>query len=736
MEKEGGASKDLQEVVLSGLIKHGAAEYYNGKLVVDIDRLKNWSSRDEIYIDRRHKVAQLDIIRALSTSFAVPKQHLGSEKIEEGKERPIVIFPESLKKMVSPDFIPDAENKKPLIQPWELGKRFNNWIEPVVLNSGEQTNFAEMAIINVLAKWQADRGADGRLTVIHPKTGERVNFSPSLIKEFAGISPTVTKEETTFSWDSNPFEFASKYLSHLLESGLLRALDFRRQEGSRSAELGNVHDRRMSLSSHLLNFSNAEGQFARYSIVDRKGKIVGTEISVDPKTMRAVKLDGNTVGIVRQSEKGEQILVTINLLDEFEVASLRSATKRKLVAEGKESKPANVSSHTTIGQNLTKRLITKYSIKSFIPQNQGEDKAAYEAKTSKLKDYGYVQTTVRDFFQQAGLGAHNLPWNEQLVLCSVVSTLQPEDKKRVISFAQLYGLKGLRSFLSADLNETLGPKILAMGEKINGNIGKEIFNKYSEIIEAVNQAEQYLEKHMPGNSGPEEVSLVKQLLLKKATELLLAMSEFSQKPSMETEIVLKLEQLDEVKADILLFAATCRAFAKEIKGDLTKIPGVNLEEKLSNNLTANEKSEMQEIFHLNRMASYPEKLREFTEQDFTESLNDIKNTFRILKHEGKMVAFFHYRQINPDTYYVGSLNRHPSIKDSPIALVMLSQALEEKADKNITAVVWADNPAQALYTRFLGLKKVGEIPNYHNTGETYWKLERPKQEFEYLEKAA
>ena len=68
---------------------------------------------------------------------------------------------------------------------------------------------------------------------------------------------------------------------------------------------------------------------------------------------------------------------------------------------------------------------------------------------------------------------------------------------------------------------------------------------------------------------------------------------------------------------------------------------------------------------------------------------------------------------------------------------MLRATLDKKAqERNIEAVVYSKNPMLKHYTSDFGFQVGGEIPDYHGTGELFYKLFRPRQERESAVQAA
>ncbi len=467
--------------VLAGLAKYGVLAYEAGQPVFDVEKLKHWSSRDEIYVASK-KMTQPDMVRVLASTNGLAKSETENTPAEKAIARPVMATPANVEDLLATGQNSYAErNKSALLEPWELGQKHQSWTGAFVLDSGEQVNLAEMAIATTLRKWQAERGNDGRLIVTHPVSGQRVPFSASMIHEFAGIKPQTVEDKKLLSFDGNPLKFATKYLPHLLEGGLLQRSDFRVLAGSRTAAEFNVHERRLNPKAPNVSFSNADGQYANYYV--GRQKLVGTGIEIDPEHMTARLLDKQTAAIVKEEQGKKTIVATFPLLGSEELGQIQESVKRRLIERGQEPTAKNVSTNTIIGGKQMKDRVREYSITSYLKPRLGENPAEYYKRLRPLDDPEFVLGKVTSFFQEAGIGIHNLPWAEQLVLARAL--LEKTSEAKLTQFAKQYGLPGVRTFLSLDYDTNLGHAILELGKQ--KNTANTIFTTYNEFLDAAKQ---------------------------------------------------------------------------------------------------------------------------------------------------------------------------------------------------------------------------------------------------------
>ncbi len=268
---------------------------------------------------------------------------------------------------------------------------------------------------------------------------------------------------------------------------------------------------------------------------------------------------------------------------------------------------------------------------------------------------------------------------------------------------------------------------LIMGD--SPDLSKKIFDKYNEIVRMGKYVRNCMDEYFGSQSGIIDADLLVKNLLQRANHLLTNYSGQLNRTGTPPDQKSLVEQLNQVEAEVLVFASGIKSAVKGERVEWRNVPGVSEQEKDSSELLAEEKQAMLQIFKANRENTYPKKLFEATVRDFEKTLNESGHAFRLLYHNNSLLAFFHYDRKDEDKeIYVGSLNLNPNATDTPIAVSMVKDAMAEKQDYKLRAVVWAKNPARLFYTKFLGLKKVGEIADYDGTGELYWNLERPAQE--------
>lgn len=714
----GKVLKKLQQIGVISVSKEG--------LFFDKDKLKaSKEAQRRVDLGRSAEKRRLDILDYAKALNGVEVKDIAQQDDGDKKSaKPILVLPKNLMELQTGEYQKKALEAE--IQPWEIGQHFKSWKDEIPLEDGEKLTFSELAMVQALTKAKARRNKRGELEIYDSENETFVRYSGQAMEKSRGGSFGGSLENVYM----NSALFAKNQLPTLLRMGMIKLNDFHRtSQGGVENEI-NAHVRRININSGFVSFSSAQYYIG-------KTKLVGLGIEIDHDNMTVEKLDKETVAIVNNKQGEKTIVATFNLLNPEQLAEIQSSVKKRLLERGIEPTISKITIASTVGEKLMQKLIKKYSVTDYLKPRVGENPTEYYLRVKPLDNPDFVLKKVTGFFQQAGIGIHNLPWSEQLVLARAL--LVETDEQKLLDHAKKYGLPGVRAFLSLDLDANVGEKILKIGEKLDSKLAEELFLKYGEIVDAASKAAEYIRVHFPAQNELKNNSGQKltEQLLKKGKDLLVQFGEHAGLKDMGIESVSLMQKLEQLKTQVLIFAATYKVLPKEEKVDFSEVANTTIEDKDSSSLTEEEKKQMTEIFTLNRLGNYPEKLLKQTQKDFIETLNTPGHTFRMLVHQGRLVAFLHYDQISAKEIYVGSLNLHPSAKDSPIAVAMLRAALEEKGGENkLKAIVWQNNPAGRFY-KILGFRETGKVENYENTGEIYLQLERlPDYQSEALKKAA
>jgi len=494
--------------------------------------------------------------------------------------------------------------------------------------------------------------------------------------------------------------------------------DFRQNEGSNASEVW--RDERkitervgtINITSSYIDEAGRERQFSpRYSLgTDFKGKTL-------------VKLSENLYGIVEKTQ-GFQRLTHI-----FEPATseqIRNKIEEFKTKKGKEPESADI--YFGKRDKDTPKPVP-FNEAKLSPKREDETPEEYAQRVAAFnaaREYGKLHKISQDLSEQANIGIHNLSFQEQNALATFALE-SDENYKRVIIFGKKFGNKGIKTFLACEYGQEIGNSILDLADKLEPELAEKIFIKYSEIVDAAKDAVDYCREFFSAETGDNQ-AIVKQIgenLLSRGKNLLLEFHLLAKK-SPQTEKIL--DQLDAVKADIMLFASTFQAVANNSQERLrfNEIAKVKMESKSAEQLMPGEKEEMIRIFLSNREKNYSKKLTETLVNDFIRAMETSGSTFYLLTYQGKVVSFMRIEKTGEKRVYAGSFNVRPEARGSKIGTVMMQEIIDELAKENvIEAVAYSQKPdLLEFYKQKFGFKQVGEIPDYLGTGELFYKIER------------
>ncbi len=219
------------------------------------------------------------------------------------------------------------------------------------------------------------------------------------------------------------------------------------------------------------------------------------------------------------------------------------------------------------------------------------------------------------------------------------------------------------------------------------------------------------------------MGLVVQEFVKRANRILLAGIEKSGQIDLDRLTA----SMDNIKADVLLYAASFKQASTESGVDFKDLKDTNFESKDSSELTPAEKDEMLRIFVENR-PGYSLPLLQKTKAEFEEALESSGKKFYVIKHNNVIMSFIRFDDLGNHRLYGGSLNVRFEARGSAIGSALMSAVMAKEGEHNtIEAVVCSKNPMLKHYVDDFGCKIVGEIPDFEGTGEKYYQLERPPQ---------
>ncbi|MBI2356060.1 MAG: hypothetical protein HYV13_02555 [Candidatus Doudnabacteria bacterium] len=703
------------------LEERGALQRIDGRMVFDPEGIKSLMRRDKAgkYWEKSMDLEQVKA--GLAGLKGYTKSDLNNPDFQSGRlpPREVLPLPEDLASI--PHRYSEAASRA-VVNVWDLEPNVK-WTREIVLSSGQKTNVAELFIANELQdRFKARRNNKGELEIFDQTENRYKQFSAGLFHSLSGRRMTVTQEGQTFNFNSNPLLFTEKFLPNLLQTGILRREDFRTTRGSRTTEIFNVHERKLNPKAPFVTLGSGDKTMKYYIGRD---KIVGTDAPADENTKIRL-LDNNTAGIIQDRYGKKRLLYTFKLLSPDEIDEKRKAVDANYSSKGRRLEGGEITQRTSVNASEMQGRIAKYDITQFVPKHADETAEQYAKRVADLNDVDFVTKKFQGFFAEAGIGVHDLPWSEQLILANAIT--EEKDRNRLIRFAKQFGIEGLRSFLASDYDPKMTGVVLVLGEQ-SPDAAKSIFSKYNQIIDEAKKVSDYLVEQFRQKSeevSAENLNRIKENLLRRAKEFLVKFSSRSQGQELKLESITA--ELEGIRSEVVLFAAVFRDMLKNPDFSVKDFIAKSIQIKDSSQLSDEDRSEMIKVFEAGRRENnYPESLQQESVASFKKLLTERGHEFTLLVHDGHIVSFIRADHLPTGEIYLGSYNLRQETKGTPLAVILAKDRIEHYGEEHdLVADAYEGNPAVPYYTRILGFKIVERIENHKGRGQTYVKLFRPK----------
>lgn len=602
-----------------------------------------------------------------------------------------------------------------------IGKKFK-------LSNGEDVLVGDLILLNLFADSNVSRDANGKLQIIDPETKlSRPFVMTDMIKRvkspfnFTYLHTKNNNEKKNKIYPTS-IAYWMRVSPNAIKKGILKKEDFPvRQSNTTNYEMFGAHERKITKTKPSAYLSNKNGS-AQYYI--GRDKFVGSNEKINHDTVSIILLDNNTAGVVDSVHGKKEILYTFPLISKDEYNIKREVAVDKLNMNNREVSEKNINSQISVGGPEMKDRIKEYSITNYIKQKSNENSAQYADRVSRLSDISYTLGQFREFMAEAGVGAQNFKWEEQLVLADAFTSVN--EKAAILDFAQKYGESGLRAFLSVEQGgKPMGNKIIEVGNNLK-NSAEKVFAKYGEIVDVANSAEDevrnlFADKKLPQNT----IDKIHDQLLERAKNLLVSCADNKQKEENITE------ELDRIKKDIVIAGMAFKELYKN--GDsvsLEDIEGMSIESSLAKDLSQKDKVEMTKIYELSRPAVTFENAKhiKILLDEFKANLEKESTFIFNIKINDKVMAFATFYNTKPDTLHIGGLSFHPDVKNPAFGVAVMDSIIKDLGKYNIEAEVHSKNQILAMYTKRFGFSITKELPNLDNSGELYYLVEREKDQ--------
>lgn len=325
--------------------------------------------------------------------------------------------------------------------------------------------------------------------------------------------------------------------------------------------------------------------------------------------------------------------------------------------------------------------------------------------TGKLSSGQLEEIILLD--QTLGTAISNLSAKENYYFLKFARTNTIE-LTRLKKFAQEFGEKGMKSFLSLENDKSLGEGIISMSEEIEKIASISIFDKYSNIVDGSDKIADFMienfnkgfiERNIPGllKDGGKEGNLEiinaistkvleksQEFIKKFVTKVVVAKREGKnqteeEKTAFSSEII---DELKNIKEEISVFSATLRtiremniqiSFETLLKADFNSIK--------PQKISGEDRKKMEAMYRKN-YEKQP-NLREKLIEGFLLSLENKGNTFYCFRYNKELEGFYRLEERTDGSLYFGAFNVSVPLAGSNIGEMMMKEVLDIKAKDRI-----------------------------------------------------
>ncbi len=371
----------------------------------------------------------------------------------------------------------------------------------------------------------------------------------------------------------------------------------------------------------------------------------------------------------------------------------------------------------------------------FMPQER-ESEEERERREKILGEFKskYFTFYDDDFFKSTRVHFNNLPLREQGWFMHFAGSADTSKKAEAIEFVERYGENGMRTFLSLEYGDAMGDTILSLGDgTLSEVVAQSVFDTYARIADSARGVAEYMALRVSSDlSEAELVTKVRDRLLLKGKGFLKDLEArkilFAEDTSFEVGegIARRLRGLHE---GVLLFGAVFKEISKEQKGiKLEDIEGTEIASLLGSELTKEMKAEMNQFFLENRKGVFPEDLLSENALIFNKQLEDAGARFYILRHDGKMVGFLRYSNVEDGSVEATSMNVDPHARGFALGGALFTATLLREGRSLVKGTVLADSKETLKTYQQLGFEIVGERTVRTSEGNEYlyYDIERPR----------
>jgi N-acetylglutamate synthase-like GNAT family acetyltransferase len=339
----------------------------------------------------------------------------------------------------------------------------------------------------------------------------------------------------------------------------------------------------------------------------------------------------------------------------------------------------------------------------------------------------YIEDTL-------GIDLKQLNIREQVQFLKFITTTKEKDvfdkTKNVLRVKDINKISFLRTFLSLEQGGLeMGKKILNIGEKFKETpeVANAIFEKYAELVDAVDGVEDYLKEQF-GKEDPKLIQEIKENLLIRGKAILVMFADE------EMTMGVAMERLKEIDTGVDILGATLRIMKNNgekvdlnIVKDLSILSVYKLDENAINNvMVLAEDSWDQNAKNNGVSADFAKVVMNGLRGDLESDRIDTE--INVLKYQDKPIGMIRFQTVDDKTLVVKSVNIHSQLKGINIGTFLFELIRKKAQEKNLKLDVLLKNQVSCHYISEVGFQGYGYNDNVKETNEPniYAKLEKGK----------
>ncbi|MCX6761744.1 MAG: hypothetical protein NTY33_02765 [Candidatus Moranbacteria bacterium] len=379
----------------------------------------------------------------------------------------------------------------------------------------------------------------------------------------------------------------------------------------------------------------------------------------------------------------------------------------------------------------------------------GDKDQSQESKkrnSQNFHDYMYLQ---EPFFRETikkslGVNLSDIELKEQFYFLQFAKKTKEKDVDPIKEFVHTFGVKGIRAFLSLEMDENDGGRIISLGEKLSEQSARLVFEKISQLTDLAETEDEELSRIVFKHKQEELPVDMRTELLRKAHQIILQFStELKTGTQASEEKIQKLlADLEKSRIDIDIMASLLIAMKKSgAEQNVSGIKGVEMEtveprsdaeEKQKDTEKKDEKVEkLAEMYRANNSHKSREDLERLLSDFEThkkhnprfylvyfdkENKTDPKKSLDNLVGFMRSSSFDGQKELPEGERYLGAMNIDPILQKFYFGENFLREIVEKEfasGTKKLIAHVPENGPSHRI-VKLLGFEAVAEEGDYRD----------------------